>query len=240
MDVSDLARHGARDVVIEPYPERGWNARMTDMQAALGLCQLELLDEILRAPLAWPSATTRRSARFPASSLPTTRSTRSVPGSPTAVRLTPGAPVGSRRADAALLDDGIATRRGVMAIQPSGIRRQPAIDLPHTEAATRDVADAAAVPGAHRRAAGLRHRAAGHARNRARGVSPYAAPAGRAGGFARETLELVRAINGSRGWEFRGLLDDDPAGTARRSTASRCSDRPRRCMITLMRSSPRA
>ena len=37
MDVSDVARHAARDVVIESYPERGWNARMTDMQAALGL-----------------------------------------------------------------------------------------------------------------------------------------------------------------------------------------------------------
>ncbi|MDP9133198.1 MAG: DegT/DnrJ/EryC1/StrS family aminotransferase, partial [Actinomycetota bacterium] len=47
MDVSDLARHAADDVVIESYPERGWNQRMTDMQAALGLCQLELLDEIL-------------------------------------------------------------------------------------------------------------------------------------------------------------------------------------------------
>ena len=47
MDVSDLARHGARDVVIETYPERGWNYRMTDMQATLGLCQMELLDEIL-------------------------------------------------------------------------------------------------------------------------------------------------------------------------------------------------
>ena len=34
MDVSDLARHAARDVVIEHYPERGWNYRMTDMQAA--------------------------------------------------------------------------------------------------------------------------------------------------------------------------------------------------------------
>ena len=47
MDVSDVARHAARDIVIEGYPERGWNARMTDMQAALGLTQLELLDEIL-------------------------------------------------------------------------------------------------------------------------------------------------------------------------------------------------
>ena len=47
MDLSDLARHNAKDVVFESYPERGWNMRMTDMQAALGLCQLEALDEIL-------------------------------------------------------------------------------------------------------------------------------------------------------------------------------------------------
>ena len=47
MDVSDLARHSAKDVVVESYPERGFNVRMTDMQAAMGLCQLEVLDEIL-------------------------------------------------------------------------------------------------------------------------------------------------------------------------------------------------
>ena len=47
MDVSDLARHSAKDVVVESYPERGFNVRMTDMQAALGLCQMEVLDHIL-------------------------------------------------------------------------------------------------------------------------------------------------------------------------------------------------
>ena len=47
MDQSALARHAARDVVIEHYPERGWNARMTDLQAAVGLCQLEVLDTML-------------------------------------------------------------------------------------------------------------------------------------------------------------------------------------------------
>ena len=47
MDQSALARHAARDVVIEHYPERGWNLRMTDLQAAVGLCQLEVLDTIL-------------------------------------------------------------------------------------------------------------------------------------------------------------------------------------------------
>ncbi len=47
MDLSDLARHNADDVVFEGYPERGWNCRMTDIQAALGLRQLEVLDDIL-------------------------------------------------------------------------------------------------------------------------------------------------------------------------------------------------
>ena len=47
MDASDLARHSSRDVVVESYPERAWNLRMTDMQAALGMCQLAALDHIL-------------------------------------------------------------------------------------------------------------------------------------------------------------------------------------------------
>ncbi len=40
MDRSALDRHGADEVVVEHYPERGWNARMTDLQAAIGLRQL--------------------------------------------------------------------------------------------------------------------------------------------------------------------------------------------------------
>jgi perosamine synthetase len=49
MDLSDLVRHSATDVVFEEYVEPAWNARMTDMQAALGLCQLEVLDHVLAA-----------------------------------------------------------------------------------------------------------------------------------------------------------------------------------------------
>ncbi len=83
------------------YPERGWNCRMTDMQAALGLCQLEALDDILaerrrlaeryNAALARHARTSRR---------PTSPSTRSAPGSPTASASAPGAPVGAHRAHA--------------------------------------------------------------------------------------------------------------------------------------------
>src|SRR5439155_27238251 len=65
MDVSDLARHSARVIVVERYPERGINARMTDMQAALGLCQLEVLDEILEARRRLAARYTARLADVP-------------------------------------------------------------------------------------------------------------------------------------------------------------------------------
>ncbi len=47
MSVSDLARHSSSQIVTESYPEVGYNYRMTDMQAALGLVQLQRLDEMI-------------------------------------------------------------------------------------------------------------------------------------------------------------------------------------------------
>ncbi len=43
MSVSDLARHGGDDVVFESYLRTGFNYRMTDIQAAIGLQQLKRL-----------------------------------------------------------------------------------------------------------------------------------------------------------------------------------------------------
>ncbi len=47
MSVSDLARHGAAAIVEERYDEVGWNYRMTDIQAAIGLSQLGRLDALV-------------------------------------------------------------------------------------------------------------------------------------------------------------------------------------------------
>jgi perosamine synthetase len=49
MSISDLYRHDADEVEFESYDEVGFNQRMTDLQAALGLCQLDVLDEALAA-----------------------------------------------------------------------------------------------------------------------------------------------------------------------------------------------
>ncbi len=47
MGVSDLARHGADTVVFEEYLTTGYNYRMTDIQAAIGIEQLKKLDDMV-------------------------------------------------------------------------------------------------------------------------------------------------------------------------------------------------
>jgi perosamine synthetase len=47
MSVPDTVRHSAKSVIFEEYPEVGFNYRMTDIQAAVGIVQLRRLPEIL-------------------------------------------------------------------------------------------------------------------------------------------------------------------------------------------------
>jgi perosamine synthetase len=143
MDTSDLARHSARDIVVEAYPERGWNSRMTDMQAALGLCQLRVLDEILERRRLLAERYTAALERIPYLEAPYDPTYAQRTWQSYCVRVAPDAPLERTELMRSLLQDGIATRRGVMAIheeasyadRPSDGRQ---LDLPHTEAATRE------------------------------------------------------------------------------------------------------
>lgn len=48
MDISDLKRHESDRVIVESYPVVGFNYRMTDIQAAIGLEQLKKLAPIIK------------------------------------------------------------------------------------------------------------------------------------------------------------------------------------------------
>jgi perosamine synthetase len=138
MDISDLARHSANDIVLESYPERGWNARMTDMQAALGLCQLELLDDVLEDRRRLAERYTAALGQIPQLEPPyepdyATRTWQSY-----AVKLGPGIPVSRTELQRRLLADGIATRRGVTAIHTERAYSERAWLLPKTDACARD------------------------------------------------------------------------------------------------------
>lgn len=143
MDTSDLARHSARDIVVEAYPERGWNSRMTDMQAALGLCQLRVLDEILERRRLVAERYTAALERIPHLDAPYDPAYAQRTWQSYCVRIAPGAPLERTELMRSLLHDGIATRRGVMAIHEEAsysgqAPQQDAPELPHTEAATRE------------------------------------------------------------------------------------------------------
>jgi dTDP-4-amino-4,6-dideoxygalactose transaminase len=142
MDTSDLARHSARDIVVEAYPERGWNSRMTDMQAALGLCQLRVLDEILERRRVLAERYTTALEQMAHLQAPYDPPYAQRTWQSYCVRVAPGAPLERTELMRSLLRDGIATRRGVMAIHEeasyAGLAPQSAPELPHTEAATRD------------------------------------------------------------------------------------------------------
>ena len=116
MNVSDLARHNANTVVSESYDEVGFNYRMTDLQAAIGLVQLKRLDEMI--------ARRRWLAQRYTSSLSSTSWLIS-PKEPAdcranfqsyMVRLRNDAPVTRNQLMQKLLDRGIYSRRGIMAI----------------------------------------------------------------------------------------------------------------------------
>jgi hypothetical protein len=59
MSVNDLQRHQSKTVVAESYPILGYNYRLTDVQAAIGLAQLRRLDGIIARRRAIAPPTTR-------------------------------------------------------------------------------------------------------------------------------------------------------------------------------------
>jgi dTDP-4-amino-4,6-dideoxygalactose transaminase len=136
MSVSDLARHSATQIVSESYPEVGFNYRMTDMQAALGLVQLQRLDEMIarRRHLAmrYSDALAEISWMLP-------------PVEPVGyrhnfqsymVRLTNSAPLTRDQLMQELLNRGISSRRGIMATHRELPYSDSTSNLPESELVT--------------------------------------------------------------------------------------------------------
>ena len=116
MSVSDLARHGATKVAAESYDELGYNYRMTDLQAAMGKVQLRRLDEMLAKRRELARRYSERLADLqwlipPAEPSGLRHSYQSY-----MMRLTDEAPVSRDELMQKLLDQGVSTRRGIMAI----------------------------------------------------------------------------------------------------------------------------
>ena len=139
MSVSAADRHASTGPVLEQYLEVGFNFRMTDIQAAIGLIQLEKLDAMIarRRELA---------AHYHAllEGVPGVRAVRDPAYGQTNyqsfwVLLDPDFPGGRDGALARLAEHGISARRGIMAshLEPA-YEKVEHVDLPVTERLTRD------------------------------------------------------------------------------------------------------
>ena len=116
MSVSDMARHSSNRVVIESYDEVGFNYRMTDMQAAVGLVQLRRLNELLSNRRRLAARYTSRLGSIPWLVTPQEPTDSRHSFQSYMVRLLKDAPITRDQLMQELLDRGISSRRGIMAI----------------------------------------------------------------------------------------------------------------------------
>jgi perosamine synthetase len=137
MSLSDYARHAGPPTRFESYPEIGYNHRITDIQAAIGLAQLDRLDYILERRR---TAAARYGAYL--SGHPALIALHVPPGlthnwQSYQVRLREDAGLSRNAIMDRLFEMGIPTRRGVMAshLEPPYRRDAPCLPLTESTAA---------------------------------------------------------------------------------------------------------
>ena len=135
MSLSDFERHGASPTTFETYPEVGYNFRITDIQAAVGVVQLGRLDDMIARRRRVAERYNAALANHPWLVPPHAPEYIEPNWQSYQVRLRPGAPLSRNALMEALHAEGIPTRRGVMASHLEAPYRDRAPSLPHTEAA---------------------------------------------------------------------------------------------------------
>ncbi len=134
MSVPDTVRHGSPQVIFEDYPVPGFNYRLTDVQAAVGIEQLKRLPEIVLRRRELAEGYARLLRDLPVEPPREPHWARSNWQS-YCVRLPDGAD--QRDVMQRMLDRGIATRRGIMCIHREAAYADltPRFPLPESERA---------------------------------------------------------------------------------------------------------
>jgi dTDP-4-amino-4,6-dideoxygalactose transaminase len=116
MNVSDAARHGARNVIIEEYPILGYNYRLTDLQAAVGVEQMKRLDYLVSRRMELAMRYDRLLSGYDYLQTPHVPSYAAPNFQSYAIALTDDCHIERDELWQILLDAGVAAKRGVMAI----------------------------------------------------------------------------------------------------------------------------
>lgn len=133
MSLSDSARHNSAPTVFEDYPEIGFNFRLTDLQAAVGVCQLERLPAMMAARRQVADRYAERLRSCEHLQLPTVPPGVVPNWQSYMVVLRDSAPLGRNALMDSLYASGIPTRRAVMASHLEPPYADPEHQLPVTE-----------------------------------------------------------------------------------------------------------
>jgi perosamine synthetase len=133
MSVSDAVRHESNKVIFEDYLTTGFNYRMTDFQAAVGIEQLKRLDDILTERRELAAVYGELLEDIPYLKLLKKEDTILPNWQSYPVRLLDGVHLSQREIMQRLLDKGIATRRGIMNAHQEPSYRAANWSLPNSE-----------------------------------------------------------------------------------------------------------
>jgi perosamine synthetase len=135
MSLSDVERHGLSPTVFESYPEIGYNFRITDIQAAIGLCQLDRLEDILARRRKVALRYITGLSQHPYLATPFVPEYANPNWQSFQIRVSEKGPLSRNALMEALDKKGIVTRRGVMASHLERPYRCYKALLPQTERA---------------------------------------------------------------------------------------------------------
>lgn len=135
MNVPTMVRHGSAQVIFESYPTVGYNYRLTDIQAAVGLEQLKRLPDIVSRRRALAARYATVLSDIEGLQLPVEPPWAHTNWQSYCVRLP--RQCDQRQVMQALLDEGISTRRGIMCShrEPAYADQPPRHRLTQSEAA---------------------------------------------------------------------------------------------------------
>lgn len=138
MSISDIERHTANRVIFETYPEIGYNYRMTDIQAAMGIIQLRKLPFIIKRRREIAKFYNKELSKIPCIKVPKIPDYAYHNYQSYWIELLGSIPVSRDVLMERLLEKGIATRRGIMAIHLEECYSRYKVHLPKTEKITKN------------------------------------------------------------------------------------------------------
>lgn len=135
MSVSDVERDQSKSIMFEEYPIQGFNYRLTDIQAAIGIEQLKKIEDIIQRRRQIAKIYQKELADISCLQAPVEPNYARSNWQSYPVKVLEDSPISRDELMQKLLDQGVATRRGIMNAHQEKPYQNPTHVLPNSEKA---------------------------------------------------------------------------------------------------------